>query len=243
MNKNKLENVTLLGIDCVDVERLRLAMKICQNDFEFAEIKLLTSLDVSSKENIVKIEPIKSTEEYSQFIINDLYKYVSTTHVLLVQYDGFILNPDAWTDEYLDYDYIGAPWLVADWSIKNFDFPVALLGKYVVGNGGFSLRSKKMLELTAELAQSNKIFKLHPEDVSLCVWHRQLLEDEDLKFAPVALARKFSFESEDKDNYSWNGQFGFHGLKWTDISKWSKIHPEYKIDNPAIAKSERLKWL
>lgn len=243
MNKRKLKNVTLLGIDCVDVERLRLAINICQNDFEFAEVKLLTSLDVANKENIVKIKAISSTEEYSHFVINDLWQYVNTTHVLLVQYDGFILNPKAWTDEYLEYDYIGAPWLVADWSVTNFSFPEELIGKLVVGNGGFSLRSKKMLELTSKLSQTGEITRLHPEDTSLCVWYRNLLEAEGIKFAPINLAKQFSFESEDKDNYYWDGQFGFHGLKWTDISKWAKLHPQYKIDNPATAKSERLKWL
>lgn len=243
MSKRKLKNVTLLGIDCVDVERLRLAIDICQNDFEFAEVKILTSLDVANKENIVKINAINSIEEYSHFIVNDLWQYVGTTHVLLVQYDGFILNPEAWFDEYLDYDYIGAPWLVADWSVTNFSFPKELVGKFVVGNGGFSLRSKKMLTLTSKLARAGKIIKLHPEDVSLCVWCHQLLEDEGIKFAPVDLAKKFGFESEDKNHYSWDGQFGFHGLKWTDISKWTKAHPGYKIDNPATDESERLKWL
>lgn len=243
MNKKKLENVTLLGIDCVNVERLRLAMEICQNNIEFSEVKLLTSLDVANKENIVKIKPICSIEEYSQFIINDLYKYVSTTHVLLVQYDGFILNHSAWTDDYINYDYIGAPWLVADWSVSNFSFPQQLVGSYVVGNGGFSLRSKRLLKLTSKLSQTKKITNLHPEDVSISVWYRQFLEEKGMKFAPVSLAKKFSFESEDKENYSWNGQFGFHGLKWTDISKWSKAHPEYKINNPAIVKKERLRWL
>jgi hypothetical protein len=243
MIKKKLKNVTLLGIDCVDVERLRLAINICLNSFEFAEVKILTSLNVADKEHIVKIKAISSTEEYSRFIINDLDQYVDTTHVLLIQYDGFILNPDAWTDEYLNYDYIGAPWLVADWSVANFSFPQELVGKFIVGNGGFSLRSKKLLTLTAELSQEGKISKLHPEDVSFCVWHRQLLEEKGIKFSPLVLAKKFAFESESKDNYSWDGQFGFHGLKWTDISKWSKAHPEYKIDNPATDKSERLKWL
>lgn len=243
MSKRKLDKITLLGIDCVDVERLRLAINICQNDFEFAEVKILTSLDVGDKENIVKIKPLNSTEEYSRFVIKDLEKYVSTDYVLLVQYDGFILNSEAWTDEYLDYDYIGAPWLVADWSVTNFSFPQELLGQFVVGNGGFSLRSKKLLSVISKLVKSRKISRLHPEDTSLCVWHRQLLENEGIKFAPVPLAKKFSFESESKDNYLWDGQFGFHGLKWTDISKWSKAHPEYKIDNPATKKSQRLKWL
>lgn len=243
MNKQKLENVTLLGVDCVDVERLRLAINICQTSFEFAEVKLLTSLDTANQENIIKIKAVNSTEEYSKFIINDLWQYINTSHVLLVQYDGFILNPEAWDYKYLDYDYIGAPWLVADWSVTNFDFPQDLVGKFLVGNGGFSLRSQKMLKITSQLSKAGEIAKLHPEDVSLCVWYRQLLEDKGIKFAPIELAKKFGFEAKDKNNYFWDGQFGFHGLKWTDISKWAKGHPEYEIDNPAIDEGERLKWL
>lgn len=241
--KKKLESVTLLGIDCIDLERLRLAMEICRKDFEFAELKILTSLPAVGLENVIKIKPIGSMEEYSRFIIHDLDKYVSTPHVLIIQYDGFILNPGAWTDEYLEYDYIGAPWLTADWSLNNFGFPKESLGEFIVGNGGFSLRSKKLLSLVAKLSRAGKLERYHPEDTAICVYYRQSLESKGIKFAPTALAKRFSFEAEDKEHYSWNGQFGFHGLKWTDISKWSKANPEYKIDNPATIESERLKWL
>ncbi|MFA6410009.1 MAG: DUF5672 family protein [Candidatus Buchananbacteria bacterium] len=242
MKKKKLKTVTLLGIDCVDVKRLALAMEICQKDFEFAAVKILTSLKISKLDNIVKIKPINSAQAYSHFIIWELDKYVDTPHVLIVQYDGFILNSKAWTDKFLKYDYIGAPWLVADWSVKNFDFPVNSLGKSVVGNGGFSLRSKKIISLTARLAQAGKFKKYHPEDVAIGIYYRKLLEAKGIKFAPVNLAKQFSFEAEDKTHFSWNRQFGFHGLKWTDISKWSKKHPEYKIDNPALIKKNRLKF-
>ncbi|MFA4942613.1 MAG: DUF5672 family protein [Patescibacteria group bacterium] len=241
--KKKLKTVTLLGIDCVDLGRLSLAMEICQKDFEFAEVKILTSLPSGDLQNVIKIDPINSTAEYSHFIISELDKYVDTDHVLIVQYDGFILNPSAWSDEFLKYDYIGAPWLVADWSVKNFGFPAEWLGKLAVGNGGFSLRSKKLLSLTAKLARDNKFEKYDPEDVVICVRYRQLLEDNGIKFAPVDVARQFAFEAEGPNSYAWDGQFGFHGLKWTDISKWNKDNPEYKIDNPATIESERVKWL
>ena len=239
----KLKSVTLLGVDCINLDRINQAIGICLNYFEFAEVKILTSLPSSGSINIYKINPINSAEEYSSFVINELYKYVDTTHVLIVQYDGFILNPDAWNNEFLKYDYIGAPWLVADWSVNKYNFPIELLGKYVVGNGGFSLRSKKLLSLTAQLSKQEKLKKYHPEDVAICVYYRELLENNDIKFAPVNLAKQFSFEGESSDNYSWDEQLGFHGLKWTDISKWSKLNPQYTIDNPAADKSEIVKYL
>lgn len=243
MNKNKLATVTLLGIDCIDADRLALAMEICQKDFEFAAVKLLTFLPAAKLDNIIKIRPITSTEEYSQFVFSELHKYVDTQHVLIVQYDGFILNPQAWTDEFLHYDYIGAPWLIGDWSVKMFDVPADLLGQRIVGNGGFSLRSKKLLTLTAELDRAGKIGRHDPEDMAICIYQRKLFEDSGVRFAPVDLARQFSFESEDHSHFTWDGQFGFHGLKWTDISKWSEKHPQYQIDNPATEKKNRLKYL
>jgi hypothetical protein len=243
MKKRKLETVTLLGIDCVGIERLKLAMEICQKDFEFAQVKILSSLPGTVLDKIIKIEPLNSLEEYSRFVISELDKYIDTSHVLMVQHDGFILNPEAWVDEYLQYDYIGAPWLIADWKEEDFDFPIQSLGKSLVGNGGFSLRSRKLVSLVAKLFKENKISKYNPEDVAICAHYRQLLEDKGIKFAPVDLAKQFSFEAENSDNFAWDGQFGFHGLKWTDISKWSAKHPEYKIENPAANELERLKYL
>ena len=152
MEKLRLPNITLLGIDCVNVERLQCALDVSQKEIEFGAVKLLSSLPTDYK-RLVKIPHINSIEDYSRFCAVELKNYVETKYVLLVQYDGFVLNPKSWTNEFLKYDYIGAPWLVADWSVKNFNFPVSLFGKTVVGNGGFSLRSKKFLETSARLVQ------------------------------------------------------------------------------------------
>jgi hypothetical protein len=229
--KRKLENVTLLGIDCVNLDRLIQAAEICQNDFDFASVKLLSSIK-SDHKDVIHIDEIKSVEEYSRFAIAELDKYVDTSHVLIIQYDGFILNPKAWTDEFLQYDYIGSPWLVdMKLSVKVFGFPEELVGKYVVGNAGFCLRSKKLTSLCAELSLHNFFARYHPEDIVLSVDNRKFLEEKGITFAPPALAQRFSFEAESNTNFSWDGQFGFHGLRWTDISKWLKENPGYKIDN------------
>lgn len=237
--KIPLPTVTLLGIDCIDINRLIQAANICMKDFDFGEVKLLSSLP--SDNNVVAIDPITSVEEYSEFIIRKLNSYVDTDFVLIIQYDGFILNPKASTGEFLKYDYIGAPWHVGSWETDHFSDD--LQGKFVVGNGGFSLRSKKLLGISAQLAHDGKITKFHPEDVALCVWYRELLEKEGIAFAPVELAKCFSLEGNDIDGIEWTDQFGFHGLKWTDISLWLQAHPEYQIENPldewALATKEK----
>jgi hypothetical protein len=243
MNKKiRLKNVTLLGIDCVNIERLQAAIDLCQEDFEFAQVKILSSLKSEDK-NVLRIKEIASLEEYSKFIISELVNYIDTPYVLVVQYDGFILNPEQWTDEFLNYDYIGAPWHVADWSIRDFDFPKDSLGKKIVGNGGFSLRSKKFLEISARLFNEGKIPKPHPEDVAVCVWYREHFEKEGIKFAPVELAERFSVEGEDS---VYKNQFGFHGFGWTNIDAWVNSHPKYGLivneyKEARIAREERLR--
>ncbi|OGN09323.1 MAG: hypothetical protein A3C61_01565 [Candidatus Yanofskybacteria bacterium RIFCSPHIGHO2_02_FULL_39_10] len=225
----KLARVTLFGLDCVEISRLIQVAEICQKDFEFEKVKLLTSLE-SNHSNIVKIDPINTIEAYNQFMIKKMNDYIDTDFVLVIQYDGFILNPEAWTDEYLKYDYIGAPW--------HKD------GHFIVGNGGFSLRSKKLLEILQK-DDSLQIPADEPEDTFICQEKREHLESKGIKFAPVDLARQFALEANEKDGVEWTNQFGFHGLKWTDISKWLKEHPEYKIDNPldswALGVKERFK--
>ena len=126
----------------------------------------------------------------------------------------------------MKYDYIGAPWLVADWSVRDFDFPPEWFGTWVVGNGGFCLRSKKLMETTARLVESGAIPNLHPEDTAICVWHRKIFESEGIKFAPVELAKDFSIEGHE---LTYDKQFGFHSLKWTNIQKWIDENPKWGI--------------
>ncbi|MBI3632396.1 MAG: hypothetical protein HY225_03020 [Candidatus Vogelbacteria bacterium] len=180
----ELSNVTLMGIDCLNVERLQRALDISSREIQFADVKLLTSLSTNYPRT-VEIPHIGSIETFSDFCVRDLYKYVETDFVLLVQYDGFVINPGSWRSEFLKYDYVGAPWLVNQWSIDTHNFPQNSLGKLIVGNGGFSLRSKKLLEISSRFSERGAIQNLHPEDVAICVWNRELFVAEGIKFAPV----------------------------------------------------------
>jgi hypothetical protein len=213
MAKRNLLNVTLLGIDCVDIDRLIRVADICSDAIEFGQVKLLTSKQ-SSHKSVVQIAPVLDREQYSRFVIKRLNEYVSTQFALIIQYDGFILNPEAWQDEFLRYDYIGAPWWYED--------------GMNVGNGGFSIRSKRLLEV---LARDTTVSQYFPEDHHICRTFRKHLEKQGIRFAPENLAQKFSKEgisstNKPGSNNVWNGQFGFHGLHKTDISKWLAAHPE-----------------
>lgn len=227
MKKLQLPNVTLLGVDCVDVPRLQKALDISELRIEFAEVKLLSSI-TNDDSRWVEIPPIHTIEAYSEFCIRDLTQYVDTEYVLLVQWDGFILNPESWSDRFLEYDYIGAPWYIEEefW-FTQFNFPRSLAGQQVIGNGGFCVRSKKFLETSSCLATQGVFAEYQPEDVQLCVFKKEDMEAEGITYAPYEVAKDFAIEGTDE---VYDSQFGFHGLQWTDISKWIEENKEWGIE-------------
>lgn len=221
-----LPEVTLIGIDCLNIERLQLALDISCQEILFDSVKLLTSLPTDDP-RAVAIKPITSIETYSRFCLLDLHQYVDTPYVLIVQHDGFILNPAAWQDSFLEYDYIGAPILIGDWAVLKHQVPETLVGTLVVGNGGFSLRSKELLTLTAKLGHEGNFVLNEPEDWIMCYTERTRLEAAGIRFAPVSLAEAFSFEGRSHEYYNYTNSFGFHSFRWTNITSWMAAHPEY----------------
>jgi|SRR3989344_2170475 len=172
-----LKNVTLLGLDCVDLDRLKIARDICVKDIEFGAVKLLSSVESDDKD-VIKIDKVDSIDKYSEFMVKKLNDYVDTEFVLIFQHDGFILSANNWRDEFLNYDYIGAPWI--GYYNENTE--------YNVGNGGFSLRSKKLLEI---LANDEQIKLGEPEDSLMCRQYREYLESKGVKYAPEEIAGVF----------------------------------------------------
>jgi len=86
-------------------------------------------------------------------------------------------------------------------------------GEHVrVGNGGFSLRSKKLLDIPTKF---NMPFLedrgFYNEDGNICVYNRDFLLNFGIKYATIDVAAKFSreiFLPEYKDIVT----FGFHGM-------------------------------
>lgn len=143
--------------------------------------------------------------DYNNFVIRDLGTHINSDHCLLVQEDGYPINPAAWAPEFLEYDYIGAPW------------PVRLVQageSYRVGNGGFSLRSRRLLELGRDIPVTGG-----NEDVALCQIHRDELEAKGIKFAPPEVAARFSKEFKVPENDG-GEHFGFHAWIGDRKERW-----------------------
>lgn len=220
--KTKLSSVALFILDTINPDGLIHAVKQSTKAFEFGEVLVMTDeshIDKVSKEladvkNLI-VAPafdIDSKEKYSRFMLEDLAIMFSTSncsHVLIIQADGFIVNPDAWTNDFLKYDYIGAKWWFND--------------AFNVGNGGFSLRSMKLLQHVANADFAIK----HPEDEVICRTYGKDLKEAGFKFAPEAIADKFSFEAYAKKSNFYSGSLGFHGygLNFSKYPEIKKIVP------------------
>jgi len=187
-----IKELTIVCIDCYNYGKAISALQKCKEKVSPSRTLFLTDIEIEvDGVEAVIIPSIKSKEEYSHFCIKELSKYVDTTHCLLVQWDGYILDETSWKEEFLEYDYIGSPWLYSD-------------GRNV-GNGGFSLRSKILLDI---LANDDFVSALHPEDDTICRTYRPYLEETyGIKFAPQNLAESFAYELREPNQKT----FGFHG--------------------------------
>ncbi len=197
--KLQLRTVTLFGIDAHDPEGLAKSASICMGYTDFGSVKMITDRLFYGREG------------YSEFCIKHMARYIDTAHVLIIHPDSWIVRPEAWTDEFLQYDYVGATW----WHKDNLN----------VGNGGFTLRSKKLLDILATLD-----INCHPEDVVICRDLRPWLEREHgIKFAPEELANRFAIEAGGVIDKRYNGAFGYHGHN-VNFEGWDIEHkPKYSL--------------
>lgn len=175
----------------------RPAILITHEDLDLLDIK------------VIKIKKL-DYKGYNEFVAMKLWKHVDTDYCLLVQNDGWVLNPEKWEDNWLNYDYIGAGWPVPPESDK-VSYRTANGDLIRVGNGGFSLRSRKLLEMPTllRLDFNEKWAGFPTEDGWLCVHHREKLEKAGIKFAPLEEAIKFSRELPIPELLDRN-TFGFH---------------------------------
>lgn len=189
-----LPDVTLCAATSVNVLATVQALEASLAQAEFAACLLFTDALVHLDHPGIRIVPVQrmeSAQAYSSFLLGHLADYVATSHCLVVQWDGHVLDARRWNPAFLDHDYIGASW------------PQFADG-HDVGNGGFSLRSRRLLQA----CQSPRFQQMHPEDVLIGRIHRGWLESQGIRFASRSLADQFSAERSGDPLAS----FGYHGV-------------------------------
>ena len=213
-----LPNVTLICVSSVNFEHTLYAFQKSMQKINFGDVKLISDQNPpgfnESGISIEKCESINSIDAYSHYMIFDLHKHVSTSHCLVIQADGFVINPEQWDPLWLTYDYIGALWEYVDHAYLD------PWGNHQrVGNGGFSLRSKKLLEVPLNAHVHFNVnwgnFYKHmnandtAEDGCICVHNRHIYEVLGCKFAPIEVASRFAHEKPLPETVGIK-PFGFH---------------------------------
>lgn len=192
----KLPNVTLIALSGIGYqqEENALALKKSCEGIEWGEVKY------------IQLGEITDINSWNKAVVYDLWKYVDTDFAMFIHGDGYIINPELWNPEWLNYDYIGAPWPLPqdDYSYRTSTGELVRVGNSV------SLRSKKLLKLPTELnVEWKSYFGNTNEDGFLTVHHRKLFQDLGIKYAPLEVAVHFSKEHEIPENKGLK-TFAFH---------------------------------
>jgi hypothetical protein len=203
--KLQLPSVTLLCVDCVDIIRTVHIVEHCKQKADFGAVKLLTSIE-TDYEHAVKVPALNSLIAYSIFMLTKCHEYIDTDRVLIIQRDGWILNPESFDPAWLELDYIGPLFVQYD----------------KVGSGGFSLRSKKIMQEAAKLlpewdwsdqqAHDIQAILSYYEDGVICLGQFA----KRFKIATPRQACQFAQGGNRNPDYFHIRPFGFHRT-WQEI--------------------------
>ena len=140
--------------------------------------------------NKMEVENL-SRDEYSRLLLEkDFYELCRGENILIYQLDS-CLNPNSQfkIDRFLEYDYIGAPWIHGQRSLVNGR------DRIFIGNGGLSLRKRSTMVEVCEILQSGYRHLLNKNEdlVISSLLHSQHFKDK-VNLPDPYLARKFSVE-------------------------------------------------
>ena len=204
-----ISDLTVVVIDSLNYNASAIALDHTRKIFPDAKVLVIGDKDFYPCDKFHYVDKFDGVE-HSRICLQEVGKLVDTSFALFIQYDGFPTQAEYWTDEFLQYDYVGSPWLKDD--------------EWRVGNGGFSLRSKKLLDLTQHTPQvfDGDVGPLEDQVISLS--SRQWLEEQGVKYPSVELAAKFGTV----EPFMLKPSFGFHG---------HGLVPEF------LGKEKTLEWL
>lgn len=204
----RLPDVTLIVVETRAHELCRRTLNDCMSKVLFGDVLIYTDKPESMKPlcGQARFAPVTDWPDKKaagNFYYTDAAGPIKTGFALLMEWDAGIIDPTSWTDKFYDYDFIGAPW---PWSRD--DHP---RDKMDVGNGGFSLWSKRLVDYVIAHRRDIPMYT----DIDISRTHRRFIEKAGFRYADYDLAEQFAFEG-------WNGKgladlpdgpsFGYHGV-------------------------------
>ncbi|SDZ92540.1 hypothetical protein SAMN02745687_01110 [Lachnospiraceae bacterium NK3A20] len=199
-DKLQLPNVTLCAMTSVDVQATVEAMKYSMRGIDFGDAVIITHRKPFGLPERIRYDhtsKLNNIDDFNYKMVYELGSHIHTDYAMIVHADGFIVHPELWRDEFLDYDYIGAPWpLPKEGDTTTYRDRHGNICR--VGNS-VGIRSKKLMDFprennipwTGEYAFGRMWFH---EDGFLCCKIRDEIEAAGMRIAPLELARYFSHE-------------------------------------------------
>ena len=225
--KLKLPDVTLVMMDCTCPELAFMAVVDTLGLIEPAETLILSDTDLGVlNTRWVAVSPFRSIQDYCEYLWYELPYLVHTKFFLNIQWDGWVVDPGMWDDEYLQYDFIGAPWWYDEHNVGN----------------GTGIRSTKLMRFLGKHRDLLPVYG--KEDELLGRVYRPILEHQGFAWAPEKLASKFSMEctrpSVTSKHFMFHDSFNFPAMLSAE-----KYEQRLKLmqENPYIRKGKKLQEL
>jgi len=195
--KLHLPNVTLVMIETREHKLARLAIADSIAKVDFAEVLIFTDKpeefsDLVAPLRFIAVPDWEDKLGWSRCNWQEVSPHLETAYALGIQWDSWVVDATMWRDEFLAFDYIGAPWWYKD--------------GMNVGNGGFCIRSAVLMRYLRKHRDKYPCLNALDDDL-LCRKYRPTLQERGFTWAPETLAIDFAVECEKMGR---ERHFGFH---------------------------------
>ena len=229
----QLKNVTLVAMTSVCVYETVKAMEYSMRGIDFGDAVLITHrkpIYLSGTIRYSHTGKLTTIDDFNYKMLYELGDHIHTDYAMIVHYDGFIVHPECFRDEFLDYDYIGAPWPDPhdDYTYRDINGNLQRVGNSV------GIRSKRLIDYPKKAGipfEADHGF-FH-EDGFICVKNRHLFEQAGMKIAPIEVAKYFSHETMIPEIEGIT-PFAFH--KWAGTNSG---YPKFKGEPELIKRVKR----
>ena len=196
-----LDNITLVAVTSVNIDAHIKALEYSCRGIKFGAVKLLSDIKPDNLPSYINHEYIDNLShpigfnlggdknQWNYFMVYKLGTYIQTDYAIIIHHDGFVVNPESWSDKFLEYDYIGSPWFLPS---DNFSYR-DINGEIIRVGNSVGLRSKRLMCLPSKINMEWKPFHDYwNEDGFISVNNRHIFIEHGMKFPDLEIGKSFS---------------------------------------------------
>lgn len=228
-----LPDVTLVAMTSVNVQATIQAMLYSMRGITFGDAVLVTDRKPWNLPKAIRFEKtsrLRTIDDFNYKMVYELGDHIRTDFAMIVHADGFVVHPEMWRDEFLDYDYIGAPWPLPregdTTTYRDRDGNICRVGN------SCGIRSRRLLTFPKEAGipwsgeyAYGRLWYF--EDGFLCCRIRHLLTKNGMTIAPIDVAKYYAHEQMIPEVQGIT-PFAFHKWEGTNAQYPNFMRPSLK---------------